>query len=150
MANHSSRRKYNPKSAQIIDTLSEKYKLHRQVIKTIVESPFRYFKHVAADIGDMKPVRFRYFGAFVQRPVKNKYFVMQRQYDKLVRNIGEVYAVMGSVLKFPVKDEESAKGILDAALATKDIWKINDIYKAWREYHDAQLRGKKQQKNENI
>jgi len=136
----------NPKSAQVIDTLAEKYKLNRAVVKEIVNSPWKFFKHVSADIGDMRPVRFMYFGAFVQRPVKNKYHFMERQYKRLIEFLPEAYVVMRSVLGFPVTSEESAKRVLDAALETKDVWKIEMIYKEWKVYHDGKIHPKKKSK----
>ena len=63
---------------KIIRKLATKYMKDPRVIREIVYHPFLFTKRVMEDLVDDRPTRIRWFGAFVQKTIKNKKYVMGR------------------------------------------------------------------------
>jgi hypothetical protein len=95
------------------------------VIKEIVYHPLKFAKRRMEDPLDDRPIRIRYFAAFVLKSTKtkervNKFKEIYRGYDKW----------KGFVEEFGVRidNEENYKYDIQS-IAIKRIWVIDDIYK---------------------
>jgi hypothetical protein len=118
----------------IIRDLAAKYKKDPRIIEAIVYSPLKFAKKVFEDPKDNRPIRIKYFGVFVQKPIFNKVTRMKKLLDDIRKDMVATVVVMGSVLQFPVNSDESAKKIIDLAEETDDYDKIRMIWESLREY----------------
>ena len=119
---------------KIVKELSLKYGKDERIIRNIAYFPFKFTKRIMADYNDNRPVRIRYFGAFVQKDYYNKNTKVNSMLEELLddKNIEEVFIIMVSVLGFPTASIDGAKRIIELAEESKDYEKIKYIWEAWR------------------
>jgi len=118
----------------IIRDLAAKYKKDPRIIEAIVYSPLKFTKRVIENPQDDRPVRIKYFGVFVQKPIFNKNTRMKKLLEDLRKDMKLTVFVMASILQFPVSNEEQAKHIIDLAEETDDFEKIKMIWDVLKEY----------------
>lgn len=118
----------------IIKDLAAKYRKDKRVIERIVYSPLKFFKQVATDDVNYRPVRVRYFGVFVQKNTNNKVGRENRHIKYIEDNIIDAAVVMATTLGFQIKDVASARRIITDAVETRDIEKLEMIYTALKAY----------------
>ena len=81
----------------------------------------------------MRPVRIRYFGAFVQKKNFSKIVRMEKKVKELLDNIDDVALLMIGVLEFThVKSAVDAIRLIETARDNVDVDKIDFIYDAWK------------------
>lgn len=119
----------------IIRDLAAKYKKDPRIIEAIVYSPLKFAKKVFEDPRDDRPVRIKYFGVFVQKPVFNKDTRMKKLLEDIRKDIPTTLVVMVSILQFPIINSESAKKIIDTAEEQDDYEKVRMIWDALSEYN---------------
>lgn len=114
----------------IIRDLAAKYKKDPRIIEAIVYSPLKFAKKVFEDPKDDRPIRIKYFGVFVQKPVFNKDTRMKKLIEDIRKDMATTLVVMINILEFPINNVESAKKIIDAAEEQDDYDKIRMIWEA--------------------
>ena len=119
----------------IIRNLAAKYKKDPRIIEAIVYSPLKFAKKVFEDPKDDRPIRIKYFGVFVQKPVFNKDTRMKKLLEDIRKDMTITLVVMINVLEFPITNSESAKKIIDLAEEQDDYDKIRMIWDALSEYN---------------
>ena len=119
----------------IIRDLAAKYKKDPRIIEAIVYSPLKFTKKVIEDPNDDRPIRIKYFGVFVQKPIFNKDTRMKKLIEDLRKDMVATSIVMGAILHFPVPTTESAKHIIDMAEEQDDYDKVRLIWDALQEYN---------------
>lgn len=119
---------------QLIKNLASRYNKDERVIKEIVYSPLKFTNRLIQSPKDNRPVRIRYFGAFVQKTKFNKSLKLNNMVDILLDNIEEVLIIMVSILHFPISSTESAKNIIESARDSNDFDKLKMIWDAYMEY----------------
>ena len=120
---------------KVVKELAKKYNKDKRIIDQIVKSPFKFTNRVIRDISDDRPVRLRYFGVFTQKNYYyNKKYRVNNMVEKLLENIGDVFVVMASVLRFPVSTKEGAKNVIENARDEADYDKVKMIYDAYMEW----------------
>jgi len=119
----------------IIRDLAAKYKRDPRIIESIVYSPLKFAKRVFEDPNDNRPVRLKYFGVFVQKPIFNKKTRMERLLSDLRKDMLTTLVVMGSVLEFPITSSQAAEKIIEDAEKSEDYHKIKMIWDALMEYN---------------
>jgi hypothetical protein len=117
----------------LIRDLAAKYKKDPRIIEAIVYSPLKFSKRVFENPKDNRPVRIKYFGVFVQKPIFNKDTRMKKLIEDLRKDIVKTTFVMVNVLGFPVLNSESVKNIINLAEETDDYEKIRMIWDAVQE-----------------
>ena len=55
------------KKDKLVSKLSEQYGIDPRIVRLIVDYPIKFFRRVSSDDTDIRPVRLRYFGAFVPK-----------------------------------------------------------------------------------
>ena len=68
---------------QLIKNLASRYNKDERVIKEIVYSPLKFTNRLIQSPKDNRPVRIRYFGAFVQKTKFNKSLKLNNMVDIL-------------------------------------------------------------------
>jgi hypothetical protein len=119
----------------IIKNLALKYKKDPRIIEAIVYSPLKFAKKVFEDPKDDRPIRIKYFGVFVQKPIFNKDTRMKKLLEDLRKDIPATLVVMASILEFPIATADSVNKILDLAEETDDYDKVRMIWDALQEYN---------------
>ena len=119
----------------IIRDLAAKYKKDPRIIEAIVYSPLKFTKRVFEDPRDDRPIRIKYFGVFVQKPIFNKNTRMKKLLEDLRKDLATTMVVMGSILYFPVSTFEDVVKIIDKAEADDDYEKVRMIWDALEEYN---------------
>ena len=117
---------------EIIGRLAKKYGKDARTIREIVYSPLKFAKRIITNPGDTRPVRIRYFGVFVEKPIQTKLLTFEKRIVILLANIDEVTLIMGAILGFIVPSSFSAAKIIQQASDDKDYEKINLIYDTWK------------------
>lgn len=123
------------KQDTIIRDLAVKYKKDPRIIEAIVYSPLKFTKKVFEDPIDDRPIRIKYFGVFVQKPVFNKDTRMKKLLVDLRKNMVATSVVMAAILHFPVPTVESARVIVDAAEESDDYEKVRMIWDALQDHN---------------
>lgn len=119
---------------KLIREIAKENNLDWRVVQAAVYSPLKFVRKVVEHPSDMRPVRIMYFGVFMQKLGKhNKAKRMERKVNKMLENIDEVALIMSTQLGFIVKSADSAKRILNDALESKDVEKIDLIWNEWQE-----------------
>jgi hypothetical protein len=95
------------------------------VIKEICYHPLKFAKRRMEDLTDDRPVRIRYFAAFVMKEVKtkeriNKYKEIYRDYNK--------YKPILEELGYKVDTEDEFKSVMHK-VGNKEIFQVDIIYK---------------------
>jgi hypothetical protein len=119
----------------IIRDLAAKYKKDPRIIEAIVYSPLKFTKRVFEDPKDDRPIRIKYFGVFVQKPIFNKNTRMKKLLEDIRKDLPTTLIVMGSILHFPVSTLEGVVKIIDLAEETDDYEKVRMIWDAVTEYN---------------
>ena len=119
---------------KIIKELSLKHGKDPRIIRQIATFPLKFTKRIMADYNDERPIRIRYFGAFVQKDFYNKETKVSSMLEEMLddKNIESVFIIMVSVLGFPTASIDGAKRIIQLAEESKDYEKIKYIWEAWR------------------
>jgi len=117
---------------KIIKRLAEKYKKDQRVIKEIIYSPLKFAKRIITDPSENRPIRIRYFGAFIEKVTKTKQILFEKKVVILLANIDEVTLIMGTTLGFIITSSFGAAKIIQQASDDKDHEKINMIFDAWK------------------
>lgn len=52
---------------KLVKQLSKKHGIDPRVVRLIADYPIKFFKHVAGDDTDLRPVRIRYMGVFIPK-----------------------------------------------------------------------------------
>ena len=122
---------------KIIRSIARKYGKDQRVVRSIVYHPLLITKRVIEDLVDNRPTRIRYFGAFVQKPVKNKEFLMNKKREILLENIGEVFEAMLATGRH-TEDIDSEQELKEMVEYTWDAQEsaefINDVWGIWKEH----------------
>jgi hypothetical protein len=119
----------------IIRDLAAKYKKDPRIIEAIVYSPLKFAKKVFENPVDDRPIRIKYFGVFVQKPIFNKNTRMKKLLEDIRKDMVITTIVMSSILEFPISSSEAAKKIIDSAEETDDYDKVRMIWDALQEYN---------------
>lgn len=119
----------------IIRDLAAKYKKDPRIIEAIVYSPLKFAKKVFEDPKDNRPIRIKYFGVFVQKPIFNKVTRMKKLLEDIRKDMVTTLVVMINILEFPITNSESAKKIIDTAEEQNDYDKIRMIWESLKEYN---------------
>ena len=72
----------------IIDILFKKYDKDRRVVEAIATHPLYFFKQIAQDLNNERPVRIRYFGLFA---VKKKGYKIHKHLNKKPSRMEIIY-----------------------------------------------------------
>ena len=119
---------------RLIRDIAKKRGMDYRLVRTIVGYPMKFAKAKMSDLADDRPVRIRYFGAFVHKHLKSKKYRYEKKVSLLLENIEEVAIMMTTILGFQLVNFESARTIITSALDTKDYEKIELIWKEWESY----------------
>jgi hypothetical protein len=124
-----------------IKELSLRYGKDKRIIQSIAHFPIKFTKRVMADPSDNRPVRIRYFGAFIQKELYTKATKRNDRLKAMLKpeNIESVFIVMVSVMGFPTSSIDGAINILKSAEETKDYEKIEEIYSTWLSFRKGRL-----------
>jgi len=94
------------------------------VIKEIVYHPLKFAKRRMEDPEDSRPIRIRYFAAFVMKSVKNKERI--NKFKEVYRDYPKYGPVM-TELGYDVDTEEKFKYEVQS-IGIRHIYKIDEIY----------------------
>jgi len=119
---------------RLLTKLANKYGIDKRIVKEVVYSPLKFTRDIISDDVDERPIRIRYFGAFIQKKNSNKSSRMNTMFEVLYNNIEDTFIVMVSLLGFQLKNKDSARKTLETARDQKDYDKIKMIYDAYKEY----------------
>lgn len=119
---------------RLFRSIAKKHKLDYRIVRAVILSQFKYVKKVVIDPCELRPVRLGYFGAFDIK-FKKLRLKMASIKEVLFENISDVAIMMATTLGFQVKDFESAKKIIEEAIADNDYTKLEMIWDGWLEYN---------------
>lgn len=118
---------------KIVRHIARKYNKDPRVVREIVYHPLLFAKRRMEDDAEDRPIRIKYFGAFTQKEIKNKKFIMGKRRDILLENLDEVFE---AVIHTGRHDDISKNDIEDMLKADgNDIFGVvNDIWNVWKEW----------------
>ena len=119
---------------KIIRGIANKYGKDPRVVREIVYHPLLFTKRRMEDPLEDRPVRIRYFGAFVQKNIKNKKFLMSKKKEVLLKNVDELFVAMMSTGRH---DDVSKDDILDMLNLNEEEGGpliVDDLWGIWKEY----------------
>ena len=119
---------------RLIRNIAKKKEMNLRITKTIAYYPLKFAKERMTDLSDDRPVRIRYFGAFVHKYMGSKKYRYEKKADLLLDSIEDVAVMMATILGFQLVNFESAKNIIELAVEQKDYEKIKMIWDEWESY----------------
>lgn len=119
---------------KLIKEIAKKENIDSRIIKTIVNYPMKFAKTKMSDLSDNRPIRIRYFGAFVHKNTESKKTKFFNKKNILIENLEDVAIMMSTILGFQLVNFESARNIIEEAFKQKDYEKINLIWNEWESY----------------
>lgn len=117
---------------KIVRHIARKYNKDPRVVREIVYHPFLFAKRRMEDDAEDRPIRIRYFGAFTQKEIKNKEFIMTKRKDILLENLDEVYEAIVNTGRHDDISKTDIKDMLEESDNLRGI--VNDTWNIWQEY----------------
>ena len=119
---------------KLIRDIAKAKKMDSRLVKAIAYYPLKFAKDRMTDISDDRPIRIRYFGAFVHKHMQTKKFKYETRASILIENIEDVAIMMATILGFQLVNFNSAKKIIEDSVQQKDYEKIKLIWDEWESY----------------
>jgi hypothetical protein len=117
---------------KIIRHIARKYNKDPRVVREIVYHPLLFAKRRMEDDAEDRPIRIRYFGAFTQKEIKNKEFIMAKRRDILLENLDEVYNAIIHTGRHDDMSKDDVKDMLEESDNLRGV--VNDIWNVYQEY----------------
>lgn len=117
---------------KIIRHIAKKYNKDPRVVREIVYHPLLFAKRRMEDDAEDRPIRIRYFGAFTQKEIKNKEFIMVKRKNVLLDNLDEVFEAVISTGRHDDISKDDIKEMLEESDNLRGV--VNDIWNVWQEW----------------